>query len=275
MRNPEKGLIIRRWKPAEAGVLAMVNTFMRHVVGFTNLYSLGIVHHPDVWKLPFFLLEMANQWTRILPSGFNIQVCELPSFKLPSILSFHAAEYIMMYAPPHDVFCVSFRRCFCLWCQIGGLFCDPPKAAVVEIELENRRVCHVYVCVHQMLKLCTCISRLGILCGVTSRSPKFCHVLTTTLPWFQISTLNAACIFLHSFQLYLCQCWGQIFNFAFEIDHFAWTVWHLPPSFEWFAQYLVSFVVLVSPPWLYRCEKRLKKPQVFTKWCEFMTPAAS
>ena len=167
--------------------------------------------------------------------------------------------------------------------RLGAIFiCDPRKVRWLKLNWKIEGYVIVYVHVHTMLKICTCTcTHTYIICinmyhnryaydslvwrVVTNRSPKVYYVPTTTWPWFQISTLNAVCFFVSflSSSTLVNSVWGQIFNFAFEILHFAWTVWHLPPSFEWFAQYLVFFFSSCFSSLTGRV-KNLKKPMVWS-----------
>lgn len=150
-------------------------------------YWLGIVYYPSVWKhgfsccssledgqpLPWkrlftnhsfnifnpILVEMASQWTRIMPSAINIQIWEPPSYSLPSIFSWSRVyNCIIINAQPHGLYVYFLGGISALYARLGAIFiCDPRKVAVVlKLNWKIEGYVIVYVHVHTMLKICTC-----------------------------------------------------------------------------------------------------------------------
>lgn len=135
-------------------------------------YWLGIVYYPSFWKQGFsccssledgqplpwkrlftnhsfnifnpILVEMASQSKRVMPSDINIQIWEPPSDSLPSIFLWSRVyNCIIINAQPHGLYVYLLGGISSLDARLGGIFiCDPRKVAVVEIELENWRVCN-------------------------------------------------------------------------------------------------------------------------------------
>ena len=159
--------------------------------------------------------------------------------------------------------------------RLGALFCGPRKAAVVEIELENRRVCdvymfvcikcssyvHIYICIHSRQSYHSLVCCVGSLV-VHQNFVMFSHVLTTTLPRFQNSTLNPACFLfsiLSSSTLVNSEDKSSILHLKSIILPEQFGTCHLHLSG------LRSILVLGGSCFstLARCVKSFKKPHVF------------